>query len=387
MKKLFAAVLSVIMICVGVPLTVSADEISEDGLYDYTVFLGFVTITKYNGAGGAVRIPDEIDDLPVTAIADYAFESINIPTLTIPDSVSTIGNYAFYNCDISTLTLGNGLSSISDGAFAYNNFTEVVIPEGVTSIGYGAFAYCYYLTTLTIPASIESIAVNAFAGSYITEVSIPYHKTDIISFFEDEGIPVNKKCFIDFSANGRPYGTMQTVDFGETATEPAPPTKNGYTFAGWYSDYTLENKFDFRTPITQHRNLYAKFTKNAKPKNTTDTPAPSVTSAPSYAPSNDPPAIPEFSLITQEAKNIDVIAILNKAGSVDSSKTRLEVLRAARTKGVTQITLILPENCKGISAKAIQKCLKAAGDKKLYLSYGDVKIRLTDKSKQILTGV
>jgi hypothetical protein len=124
-----------------------------------------------------------------------------------------------------------------------------------------------------------------------------------------------------------------------------------------------------------------------KPKNTTDTPAPPVTSAPSYVPSNDPPAIPEFSLITQEAKNIDVIAILNKAGSVDSNKTRLEVLRAARTKGVTQITLILPENCKGISAKAIQKCFKAAGDKKLYLSYGDVTIRLTDKSKQVLTGV
>jgi hypothetical protein len=98
-----------------------------------------------------------------------------------------------------------------------------------------------------------------------------------------------------------------------------------------------------------------------------------------------PPAIPTVTPIVEIIENMEVKAFLNKSGSVDSDKTRLEILRAARTKGVTQITLILPENCKGISTKAIQKCLKAAGDKKLFLSYDNVTIRVKADTKQILT--
>jgi hypothetical protein len=118
-----------------------------------------------------------------------------------------------------------------------------------------------------------------------------------------------------------------------------------------------------------------------EPETDTSTPPHLIPHTPSYNPPVFPQVIPIYEII----ENMEVTAILNKAGSVDSAKTRLEILRAARTKGVTQITLILPENCKGISTGAIKKLLKAAGDKKLFLTYDGVTIELKADTKQILT--
>ncbi|MDD8049003.1 MAG: InlB B-repeat-containing protein [Thomasclavelia sp.] len=54
----------------------------------------------------------------------------------------------------------------------------------------------------------------------------------------------------------------QTVDDGEKSNKPANPTKKGYTFGGWYTESTCENKFDFDTLITKDTTLYAKWTEN-----------------------------------------------------------------------------------------------------------------------------
>ena len=55
----------------------------------------------------------------------------------------------------------------------------------------------------------------------------------------------------------------QTVESGKTATTPSPvPTKAGYTFDGWYTDETLETKYEFGSPITGDITLYAKWTPN-----------------------------------------------------------------------------------------------------------------------------
>lgn len=47
----------------------------------------------------------------------------------------------------------------------------------------------------------------------------------------------------------------QTVAYGKTATEPQPPKRPGYQFAGWYT--SGRTQFDFTTPITQNITLKA----------------------------------------------------------------------------------------------------------------------------------
>lgn len=49
------------------------------------------------------------------------------------------------------------------------------------------------------------------------------------------------------------------------ATEPAAPTRDGYTFDGWYSDEDLKEKFDWKTALTGDVMLYAKWTEDASP--------------------------------------------------------------------------------------------------------------------------
>ena len=50
--------------------------------------------------------------------------------------------------------------------------------------------------------------------------------------------------------------------FGDPITAPTSPTKLGYTFDGWYSDYNLTQKFEFTTMPDRNVLLYAKFVIN-----------------------------------------------------------------------------------------------------------------------------
>ena len=47
-----------------------------------------------------------------------------------------------------------------------------------------------------------------------------------------------------------------------TAEQVPTPTKEHYTFDGWYETATFDKKFDFNTPITNSMALYAKWTEN-----------------------------------------------------------------------------------------------------------------------------
>ena len=52
----------------------------------------------------------------------------------------------------------------------------------------------------------------------------------------------------------------QTVAHGQTALEPDAPTRDGYTFEGWYTEDTFGTAWDFDDPITGDLTLYARWT-------------------------------------------------------------------------------------------------------------------------------
>ena len=66
-----------------------------------------------------------------------------------------------------------------------------------------------------------------------------------------------KKYAIIFNVNGGSKVNMQTVEEGKKATKPTNPTKNGFTFAGWY---TSNNElYDFNKPVYKNTILIAKW--------------------------------------------------------------------------------------------------------------------------------
>lgn len=64
---------------------------------------------------------------------------------------------------------------------------------------------------------------------------------------------------VTFDTDGGSSVPSQTVRTGATATQPADPTKAGYTFEGWYTSDTFTTAFDFTDPITANTTIYAKF--------------------------------------------------------------------------------------------------------------------------------
>jgi len=70
--------------------------------YTYATNNGTITITGYNGPGGAVTIPDTTNALPVTSVGDGypgVFEyKANLISVTIPNSVTRLGDGAFSLC-------------------------------------------------------------------------------------------------------------------------------------------------------------------------------------------------------------------------------------------------------------------------------------------------
>lgn len=68
---------------------------------------------------------------------------------------------------------------------------------------------------------------------------------------------------VKFDARGGSATGDQTPASGSTVAKPADPTRDGYTFAGWYTDAACTKAYDFSAAVTADMTLYAKWTKNA----------------------------------------------------------------------------------------------------------------------------
>ncbi|GBU26568.1 hypothetical protein R84B8_00078 [Treponema sp. R8-4-B8] len=161
----------------GVTLTLTFTYTWEQGTEIYTTtytkydgsgtYNGFsyvigdvVIITGYNGTGGAVTIPAQINEKPVTIIGSWAFSNCDsLTSVTIPNSVTSIGTYAFSDCNsLTSVTIPNSVTSIGGGVFTYCiSLTNVTIPNNITSIEDGTFSFCSSLISVNIPNRVTRV--------------------------------------------------------------------------------------------------------------------------------------------------------------------------------------------------------------------------------------
>lgn len=247
------------------------------------------TITKYIESDTVVVIPSKINGVTVETIGHGAFERSAVTSVTIPDSVTAILDRAFANCfQLTNISIPNSVTSIGFSAFEHcTSLKSITLPSSLNSISEALFSDCSQLTTIHIPDSVLSIQDYAFGNcTRLETIRIPVSVTSIgnLAFArcpnsmtvtysgskkqwnkingKDEllNIPlVCNKLEATFNPdNGKPTVT-EFIDNDKNSkfTELVPePTKENYTFAGWYNG---DKKFDFTTVPTGDVTLTAKW--------------------------------------------------------------------------------------------------------------------------------
>lgn len=88
----------------------------------------------------------------------------------------------------------------------------------------------------------------------LTYVS-PKQDTILVYFTKKEGVSV-----VTFDYNDGATSLQVEVADDGTVARPEDPTRDGYTFGGWYTDEACTIEYDFSTPVTGDIILYAKWT-------------------------------------------------------------------------------------------------------------------------------
>ena len=195
----------------------AAKDAANEQLFDFEFILNntAVVVICYKGTAADVTIPSRYKGKPVTAINNAAFPNSAVTSVTIPDSVTSIPDAAFYNC---------------------GNLETIRIPVSVTSIGNGAFDDCPSLMTVTYPGSkTQWDAITKGSNNDVLENNLICAQLEA-TFNPDNGESISP----------------QTIDRGKNFTEPAAPSKENHTFAGWYNG---DEKFDFDADTTNAPNV------------------------------------------------------------------------------------------------------------------------------------
>ena len=140
--------------------------------FEYTIANNQVTITKYTGTSKDVTIPNEIEGLPVTTIAIYAFYSNKLTSINLPQNLTTIRQSAFRNNRLTSISLPQNCTTIGYFTFADNELTSISLPQNYTTIGNFAF-HNNFLTSISLPQNCTTIGENAFHYNMLTSINLP----------------------------------------------------------------------------------------------------------------------------------------------------------------------------------------------------------------------
>ena len=162
---------------------------------DWNYDLNYAILRGYNGAGGDVTVPAEIDGYTVDVIGINVFKGDTITSLTLPETVLELRSGAVASCEnLASVTLPQSLVVINRmNFFSCNALSEITIPAGVRYIGDGSFRFCDALRKITFEGVCPAIDMDCF--SILPEDAVAYVPDDQLeaytAAFENAGSTVS----------------------------------------------------------------------------------------------------------------------------------------------------------------------------------------------------
>ena len=232
----------------------------------------------------------------ITLYAKWALITYKI-TYNLNDGTNASSNPTSYNAETETITLANPVKTGYTFAGWYTNSSFTAKKTQITkgSVGditlYAKWTATTYKITYNLDGGTNASSnpatynVNTSTvtlanpvktgytfGGWYTNSSFTAKKTQItkgstgdITLYAKWEANTYTVTFLPGSGTLN-SNSIQTVKYGEKATKPSNPTKNGHNFLGWYittdNGTTLSNAlYDFNTTITSNIKLYPVFYK------------------------------------------------------------------------------------------------------------------------------
>lgn len=187
MKRSLILVLSLLMLALCIPALAESTDWNYDA--NYAILRG------YDGAGGDVVVPAEIDGFTVDVIGVGVFKGDTITSLTMPETVLELRSNAVSSCEkLTSVTLPQSLVVINRmNFFSCGALTEITIPAGVRYIGDTSFRFCDALRRITFEGVCPAIDMDCF--TILPEDAVAYVPDDQLeaytAAFENAGSEVS----------------------------------------------------------------------------------------------------------------------------------------------------------------------------------------------------
>ena len=184
-----------------------------------------------------IELPPQLEEVGYSSF----YGCSGLTEITIPSSVKTIRSGAFEKCyNLESVTLSEGICEIGTEAFKSTNLKSLNIPKSVKKLGHDIVYNCEHLPYITIeaPSQLEETSegsMGVFQPDCNTNVYCEPRLVRLLDHFDgNEGFITT----VDVTLVDGDKITPKKIDYGAdiTALDKDKPTKQGYTFTGWYTD-------------------------------------------------------------------------------------------------------------------------------------------------------
>ena len=239
---------------------------------------------------GAAYTVDE-DDMVFTA----QWEARTDTPYTVEHYLENLdGSYAL---DTTEPLKGTTDTTVTAAAKSYDNFTyDSTVPDTVASgniAADGSLVLKLFYTRNTYDYTVRHIKqlpdgsydeanaeVETLSGKFEALAAVtakdygshyPTNDADTKQNIKiEKGLTIDVKYNLDehtltFETNGGSAINPITVRHGNAVARPADPTKDKYTFIGWYADPEFTEEYDFATVLEADKTIYAKFELTSTP--------------------------------------------------------------------------------------------------------------------------